>query len=112
MTPVPAHRLTERQLQDSIFALCRVMRLYVYHTFDSRRSVPGFPDLVIIGNRVLWRELKDWRPSSRPTREQARVLMRLRNAGQDAGIWRPADWFSGRIGAELSALRVRSRTNR
>lgn len=106
--PAPiTHRLTEKQLQDLIFALCGVLRLYVYHTFDSRRCVRGFPDLVIIGNRVLWRELKDWRPTSRPTREQTQVLTGLRNAGQDAAIWRPADWFSGRIKAELTALRVR-----
>ena len=83
------------------------MRLYCYHTYDSRRCARGFPDLVIIGNRVLWRELKGWKPSSRPTREQVEVLQGLRDAGQDSAIWRPVDWFSGRIRNELAGLRVR-----
>jgi hypothetical protein len=103
--PPVQQRLTEAQLQALIFAMCRTLRLYVYHTRDSRGSVRGFPDLVIIGRRVLWRELKGWKPTSRPTREQAKVLNDLRRAGQDAGLWRPADWFSGRIVAELTALR-------
>jgi hypothetical protein len=90
-----------------ILALCRSLRLYAYHTFDSRKCAPGFPDLVIIGRRVLWRELKGWKPSSRPTRAQIDVLTGLRNAGQDAAIWRPVDWFSGRIHAELVAVRLR-----
>lgn len=101
--------MTETQLQDLIFALCGALRLYVYHTFDSRRCARGFPDLVIIGNRVLWRELKGWKPSSRPTREQVKVLNGLRSAGQDADVWRPADWFSGRIKNELTAVRIRRR---
>lgn len=106
MTSV-AERLTEAQLQRLIIATCRVMRLYVYHTYDSRGCARGFPDLVIIGKRVLWRELKGWKPSSRPTREQSEVLSGLRLAGQDADLWRPVDWFSGRIRTELAAVRVR-----
>lgn len=107
--PVPVHqRLTEQQLQGLVFSMCGALRLYVYHTHDARGSVPGFPDLVIIGKRVLWRELKSWRQSSQPTREQFDVLTGLLRAGQDVEIWRPADWFSGRIKAQLVAVRHRS----
>jgi hypothetical protein len=105
---VPVHqRISEQQLQNLIFAMCGALRLYVYHTNDSRGSVRGFPDLVIIGERVLWRELKSWRRSSQPTREQIKVLAGLSHAGQDVAIWRPADWFSGRIKTQLMAVRHR-----
>jgi hypothetical protein len=105
LTPPIPQRLTETQLQNLVFALCNSMRLYCYHTFDSRRCAPGFPDLVIIGRRVLWRELKGWKPSSVPSRHQVEVLAGLRNAGQDAAIWKPAQWFSGQIRSELAAIR-------
>jgi len=109
----PAHqRLTEAQLQNLIFAMCGRLRLYVYHTFDSRRCARGFPDLVIIGRRVLWRELKDWKPTSRTSREQGEVLTGLCRAGQDAGVWRPVDWFSGQITAQLMAIRTTEHTRR
>ena len=62
----------------------------VYHTYDSRRSTPGFPDLVLVKRRVLWRELK--LDKGRTTKEQDEWLLALVAAGQDAGIWRPRDW--------------------
>jgi hypothetical protein len=61
---------------------------------------------VIIGaSRVLYRELKDWRVSSQPSPDQVKVLALLGRAGQDADIWRPCDWFSGRIVQELTTAR-------
>jgi len=100
-------RLTEQQLQDLVMAMCRALGLYAYHTYNSRKCAPGFPDLVIIGERVLWRELKSWQPSRRPTSAQLKVLSGLSHAGQDVAVWRPADWFSGRIKAQLMAIRHR-----
>lgn len=103
---VAQQRLSERQLQDLVLALCGALRLYAYHTYDSRGCAPGFPDLVIVGKRVLWRELKSTR--GQLTRDQTQVLAGLVQAGQDAGIWRPVDWFSGRIQTQLMAVRQRN----
>ena len=75
----------------------------VYHTHDSRRSDPGFPDLVLVHprqKRVLYRELKAHRGQLRPA--QIEWLNVLALAGQDVGVWRPTDWLSGRISTELA----------
>lgn len=95
--PVP-----ERALQSHVTQLCRSLGLRVYHTHDSRRSEPGFPDLVIVGPRgVLWRELKTQKGRIRP--EQQEWLDALTSAGQDAAVWRPDDWDT-RIQDELKKV--------
>lgn len=76
----------------------------VYHTHNSQRSAPGFPDLVMVSTRhgrILYRELK--RTVGKVTTEQQAWLDALAAAGQDAGVWRPADLLSGRIVAELKS---------
>ena len=51
--------MTEAQLQDAIVQMARVLGWLVYHTFDSRRSAAGFPDLVMVRNgRLIFAELK------------------------------------------------------
>lgn len=74
----------------------------VYHTHDSRRSAPGFPDLVLVSSRrkrVMYRELKS--SKGRVSADQQAWLGALALAGQDVGVWRPADLLSGRIVEEL-----------
>jgi hypothetical protein len=62
-----------------------------YHTHDSRRSAPGFPDLVMLrGLRLLVAELKVGR--NRLTRDQAVWLAAFRAAGVECHEWRPDDW--------------------
>jgi hypothetical protein len=81
----------EDVLQSHVLEMCKSLGLLAYHTFDSRRSVPGFPDLVIVGqNGVLYRELK--RRNGKVRRDQVHWLVALRVAGQDADVWRPEDW--------------------
>jgi len=70
----------------------------VYHTHDSRRSQPGFPDLVLVRDRVLYRELKA--ATGRVSAEQQVWLDRLERAGADAAVWRPGD-----IDAVVATLR-------
>jgi len=71
-----------------------------YHTHDSRRSDPGFPDCVIVlRGRVKYRELKDRTGKLSPKQEEWRD--RLIEAGQDWGLWRPYDWGRGDILKEL-----------
>lgn len=77
------------------------MGLEYYHTYDSQRSQPGFPDLVIVGEHgVLFRELKT--ESGRLTPMQVHWLHVLTLAGQNARLWRPSDLPA--IQAELKAL--------
>jgi hypothetical protein len=63
----------------------------------------GWPDLVVVGpGGSLLRELKA--EGKYPTPEQRAWLGWLAAAGQDAGVWRPRDWYSGRIDQELRAI--------
>ena len=82
--------VTERELLDAVRDACRWAGLLCYHTHDSRRSEPGWPDLVVVGKSVLYRELKSDR--GRLTPDQRTWLDRLSQAGADADVWRPDDW--------------------
>jgi len=94
--------MTEADFQNQILDLCKHVGLLAYHVYDSRRSVPGFPDLVIVGKRgVLYRELKT--DKGRLSKEQDQWLEALHAAGADASVWRPRDWPT-RVQQELQAL--------
>ena len=98
-----AKAMTEATLQEQVRKLASNLQLFHFHPYDSRRSQPGWPDSVIIGPRgILYRELKS--QSGRPTSEQTEVGYRLKAAGADFAIWRPADLLDGTIARELAAL--------
>lgn len=83
--------LTEEAFQQRILDYCRLRGLLAYHTHDSRRSVAGFPDLVIVGgDRILYRELKT--NGGKLSADQEKWLVRLKAAGGDASVWRPHQW--------------------
>ena len=96
-----AKDMTEKALQEKVIRLARSMGWLVYHTHDSRRSVKGFPDLVLVHPKrgLLWRELKTMK--GRLTAEQTEWLTELVAAGQDAAVWRPDQWVSDEIAKEL-----------
>lgn len=58
-----------------------------YHTFDSRRSDVGFPDLVLVRDRVVFLELK--REKGKVTAQQAGWLAALHHAGAEVYLSRP-----------------------
>lgn len=96
--------MTEAELDSAIRRIIAdlpsVMR---YHTFDSRRSPSGFPDLVCCGpDGLLFRELK--RETGRVSVAQEKWLAALKGAGQDAAVWRPSQLLSGEIARELAAI--------
>lgn len=94
--------VTEAQFQRLVVDTAKMLGLRVYHTHDSRRSEPGFPDLVIVGSHgVLFRELKTQKGRVRP--EQQYWLAILHAAGCNAAIWRPQD-FPLRVMHELKEL--------
>lgn len=97
-----AATMTEAQLLNLVRSLASLLGWRGYHTHRSDRSEPGFPDLVLVrGDRVVWRELKTSTGRMRPAQQQ--WLDDLVAAGQDAMVWRPADWSSGAIEADLRA---------
>lgn len=64
-----------------------------YHTYSSKKSDPGFPDMVLIrGQDVLFVELKTNERTSTPSQEQTTWLYALEYAGQASYLWRPRDW--------------------
>lgn len=99
-----ARRMSENVLLSEVRRACQHLGLLVYHTHRSDLSEPGFPDLVIVGRSgLLYRELK--RETGKVTPEQHAWLDALDAVGQDAGVWRPSDWLSGRVTEQLAAVR-------
>ena len=93
---------TEREFQNAVCTAARALGLLVYHTHDSRRSEPGFPDLVIVGARgFIFRELKTDKGRMRP--EQVAWIERLQLARADADVWRPSHWPT-QVMAELREI--------
>lgn len=98
------HAWSEDDLQREVLGACRQLDLLAYHTHDSRRSQPGYPDLTIAGRGgVLFVELK----SATGRLEPAQIAWRdrLLEGGQQWRLWRPADWFGQTIAIELGQLR-------
>jgi len=79
----------ERELEADVEQLLRTAGWLVYHTHDSRRSAPGFPDIVALrGSRMLVLELK---VNGKPTEDQYRWLQAFDAAGAAAYVVRPKD---------------------
>lgn len=87
-----APAVTEKAFQAQVLGLARLSGWRCYHTFDSRKSAPGFPDLVLCRPpKVFFIELKTEKGTLRP--EQRDWLDALgRCEGVGARLWRPSDW--------------------
>lgn len=83
--------------------LCQLLGIRWYHTNDSRRSPSGWPDLVLCGRGVLYRELKSEDGRLSPAQRQWGSW--LTAAGCDWAVWRPCDLHSGVIMRQLGAIR-------
>lgn len=94
----------EREFQETVVGTCRTFGLLCYHTYDSRRSAPGFPDLVIVGkNRTLFVELKT--DTTQLTLDQIMWRDRLLATGELWELWRPRMWRNRHIQSDLIRLR-------
>ena len=86
--------LTEKAFMDSIVDLARQTGWLVYHTHDSRRSEPGFPDLVMTKpKRLVIAEIKT--EKGKTTKHQDKWLETLKTVearGVKVKLWRPSDW--------------------
>jgi hypothetical protein len=99
-----AKAMSEADLTSHVVATAKRLRILRYHTVRTDpRSEAGFLDEVLVGRRgVLFRELK--MQGKYPSPAQRVWLAKLAAAGEDAEVWRPVDWFSGRILAEMQAI--------
>jgi hypothetical protein len=91
--------MSEATLQENVLHTARSLGWLAYHTYDSRRCVPGFPDLVLAHEgqrRLIFSELKT--EKGRQTREQ-RAWERVLSAipGVEVYLWRPTGWLDGSI---------------
>jgi hypothetical protein len=82
--------VTERQWQSQVVEAARLLGWRVYHTHDSRRSEPGWPDLALVRDRLVMAELKT--DNGRVSKAQAGWLDALRTANVETYLWRPSDW--------------------
>lgn len=90
--------MTEAELQAGVVQVARLLGFLVYHTYDSRRSEGGFPDLIMVReSRLVAAELKV--QGRRMTSAQQLWLDVLSNVhgGVEVYVWREEDWQSGRI---------------
>lgn len=93
-----AAAMPERHLQAQVEGIARDLGWKVYHTHDSRRSAPGYPDIAAAHRdqqRILYAELKSQK--GRVTDAQRDWAEVLHAAGAEVYIWRPADLLDGTI---------------
>lgn len=82
--------MTEKAWQSHVLQIAAAYNWESYHTYDSRRSQPGWPDLALCRPPVLWLpELKTEHGRVRPEQRFWQDLL-----GQvtevRVGIWRPS----------------------
>lgn len=97
--------LKGRPLQKGIIELAHRLGWRVAHTppikgeHGWRTAVAadgkGFPDLVLVRERVVWAEVKGDSDRMRP--EQLDWQTALRLAGQEVYVWTPDDWAGGAV---------------
>lgn len=98
-----AAAMTEAELEENIRDACKKLGILRFHVRISKGTTAGLPDDILIGPRgILWRECKN--ATYKPTPAQVSTGEALTAAGQDFGLWRPADWYSGRIVRELQGI--------
>lgn len=99
---VIASAMTERDLYERVREMALQLGWLVYHTYDSRRSYAGFPDVALAkpGRPLILAELK--REGGRLSRAQEQWLAVLSQVpGIEVYVWRPRDWVSGEVEAVL-----------
>jgi hypothetical protein len=103
----PVTRYSEEgELEELVLTRCDELGLLVLDIPDSRRLGRygrGYPDLTIASlYQVIWVELKS--SGGELSRDQNRWKLALQASGNRWLLWRPADWRSGAVEAELGRL--------
>lgn len=91
VTRLPGVKLTEKQFMAQVIQFAKLRGWLVYHTHNSQRSEPGFPDLVMVrGSRIIFAELK--RDGAQLTTAQEKWLTALEATPAEEWAWWPDDW--------------------
>ena len=83
--------MKEKDFQAQVIRIAKAFGWTWFHPYDSRKSTPGFPDLVLVRERILYRELKTDNKRSKLTAHQKAWGEKLTHAGGDWDVWRPKD---------------------
>ena len=82
--------MTEKEFQSRVIYEAELTGWRVYHTYSSRRSEPGFPDMTMVrGDRLIFAELKSARGNL--SRKQREWLDALRATAAEVYLWYPRD---------------------
>ena len=94
-------RWSEHDFQEAVIDMAKTEYGYItYHTFDSRRSDAGFPDIVAVRRgRIVYIELKAMK--GRLSDAQWEWLAALNAGGGEVYVFRPCCWNSGELQAVL-----------
>lgn len=85
-------KLSEKDFMSMVIAFAKLHRWFQFHTHDSRRSVAGFPDLVLLRPpKIVVAELKVGK--NRVTAEQNLWLNLFEECGIPAYVWTEKDWL-------------------
>ena len=97
--------ITEEQLQNATIQTAHSLGWIVAHFRPAltqrgwrtpvQADGKGFPDLVLVRDRVIFVELK--RESGKPTRDQRVWMEKLEAAGAEVYLWKPSHLRSGEI---------------
>ena len=89
--------VSEKVFMQQVIQLARLNQWMCYHTHDSRRSEPGYPDLTLCRPatqtapaRLIYAELKA--EKGRLTKEQEAWLLALRQTPAEVYVWKPSCW--------------------
>lgn len=103
-TRIPGAAISEDAFQAQVVELAELYRWLPYHTHDSRRSNPGFPDLVLVrAPELIFAELKTEKGRVRPDQQAWLAQLGLVAAAAvgivEVHLWRPSDWahIQGRL---------------
>src|SRR6266568_2387284 len=93
VTTYHAASLSEQDFMQQIIDLAHIYGWLCYHTYDSRRSAPGYPDLAFCHPtrcHYFLAELKAERGRLSPA--QKLWIDALHAAGIECHVWRPSDF--------------------
>jgi hypothetical protein len=101
--------VTEAELLNAIIEAARILGWKIAHFRPARTKYgwatavqadgAGFPDLVLVRDRIVYAELKADR--GRLSEIQKAWIGWLEVAGAEIYLWKPDDWMSGRIDGVL-----------
>ena len=83
--------MTETQFLKSVVSVAEDGGWLVYHTYDSRRSQAGFPDLVMPrAGRTIFAELKSQKGRIKAAQQEWLDVLD-KTEGLEVFLWRPSD---------------------